>query len=96
MSLSLYMTWDWFYTRLLYCDMEANRKREVRGKMRLCHQSIRELVKWNRILKGDLEFLPIHTMTPKHALKSDAAGDRYGGTLDLEELTAGNTGKLRE
>lgn len=77
-SLSLGMPWARFYTRALYWDMEENRKRDLRGRVRLSHQSMRDLVSWKRISGTELDGRPIQPIPPTAAMHTDAADMGYG------------------
>jgi len=94
-SLTLGMPWARFYTRSLYWDMSSGRRRDSRGRMRLSHQSLRDLKKWKDLSKQELQGRPIFPSTPTAAMHTDAADVGYGGTLNAEDLSPGVDGNWR-
>lgn len=91
-SLSLAMPCARFYTRSLYWDMTG--KSDRRGRCRLSHQGIRDLVKWNSLTKQDLEGRQIHRPAPQASMYTEAADEGYGGTLHLDNMEAGKNGQF--
>lgn len=95
-SLSLAMPWARFYTRSLYWDMAAARQRDGRGRVKLCHQSMRDLVKWKSLAGADLDGRCLHPRTPGASIHSDAADMGYGGTLNFVDMEAGVDGEFHD
>lgn len=91
-SLSLAMPWARFYTRALYWDLSGPREMDDRGRVRLSHQSVRDLRFWARLALDEHAERPIRKRAPQASLHSDAADMGYGGTLNTEDTTAGAAG----
>ena len=94
-SLSLAMPWARFYTRSLYWDVSFRQPRDSRGRVRLSHQSITDLRKWRELSKTELAGRPMTPPRPTASIHTDAADVGYGGTLNVEDLSAGVPGKWK-
>ena len=92
-SLTLAMPWARFYARSLYWDMAAGRSRDERGRVRVSHQSIRDLRKWRDLPRQELSGRPVVPPPPQAAIHSDAADMGYGCTLHFDNLEQGIGGQ---
>lgn len=92
-SLSLAMPWARFYTRALYWDLSCRIRRDGRGRIRLSHQSIRDLRVWRRLSATELGGRPMTPMTVDAAMHTDAADMGYGGTLNASDHRPGVQGE---
>lgn len=92
-SLMLAMPWARFYTRSLYWDMGSGRPRDARGRVRLSHQSVRDLLKWQTLTREELAGRPMVPRKPTTAIHSDAADVGWGGTLNSQDLRPGVSGQ---
>lgn len=92
-SLTLAMPWARFYTRSLYWDMSSRRERDQRGRIRLSHQSVRDLRKWKKLSNQELAGRPMVPPSPSAAIHTDAADVGYGGTLNTTDLRPGVDGQ---
>lgn len=92
-SLSLAMPWARFYTRALYWDMSSRQPRDPRGRIRLSHQSIRDLRRWKQLSTSELAGRPMTPPSATAALHTDAADVGYGGTLNVSDLRPGLPGQ---
>lgn len=95
-SLMLAMPWARFYTRALYWDMGATQKTDGRGRVRLSHQSLRDLTKWRGLSKQELAGRPMVPISPTAALHTDAADVGFGGTFRNDDLRPGIDGHWKE
>lgn len=82
-SLTLAMPWALFYTRALYWYMAYHRKQDGRERVRLIHQSIRDLQKWKCLSAQKLGGTPMLPTFPTASVHTDATDVGYGGTINL-------------
>ena len=73
--------------------MAAGRSRDARGRVRLSHQSIRDLRKWRDLSRQELSGRLVVPPPPQAAIHSDAADMGYGGTLRFDNLEQGIDGQ---
>lgn len=92
-SLSLALPWARFYTRSLYWNMSSKRPVDPRGRCRLSHQSVRDLVFWQTMARKELTGRAMRPERPNVAIHTYAADVGYRGTLNVEDLRAGVPGK---
>lgn len=91
-SLTLGMPWARYYTRSLYWEMSARRKRDARGRIRLSRQSIKDLQKWRELSRNELQGRPMVPPLLNAVIHSDAADLGYGGTWNVQDFRAGVDG----
>ena len=92
-SLTLAMPWARFYTRPLYWDMSSGRRLDHRGRVRLSHQSIRDLLTWKGLSRRELLRRSMRPFVPTASMHTDGADVGFGGTLNTQDLTAGIDGQ---
>jgi hypothetical protein len=91
-SLTLAMPFARFFTRSIYDDLSTARRGARRerpasrqgDRVRLSHQSLRDLRTWQRLARAEKEGRRMHPPVPDGIMHTDAADVGYGGTLDRE------------
>lgn len=77
-SLSLGMPWARLDTRYMFWDKGIDRRRDGRGRCRLSHQSIRDLVKWKHLDGMDMDGRFLLPVPPEAAMYTVADDVGYG------------------
>lgn len=84
-----------FYTRSIYSDISINRKRDVRGRVRLSRQSLRDLGFCKKLKVPEMSGRPVQPPQPDASLHTDEADVGYGCTLNETDLSQGIYGLWR-
>ena len=91
--LTLPMPWAKFYTKSHYWDMGSGRPRNTPGRVRLSHQSVPDLLKWQTLTREELAGRPMVLRNPTTAIHSDATDVGSGGALNSQDLHPGVSGQ---
>jgi hypothetical protein len=86
-SLTIAFPFARYYSRSMYDDLSMRRQRARRAarggaRVRLSHQSLRDLAVWRKLAGPECDGRPIFPATPDGIMHTDAADVGYGGTLD--------------